>query len=98
MSANVEEKTSWLERPVLPILKLDLEKTLYWVFIILAIASRFWLLGERAMSHDESLHTFYSWNLYQGGGYSRAFPPRCSALRWWRCRMCSAAGWAARAR
>jgi len=70
MSANVEEKTSWLDRPVLPILKLDLEKTLYWVFIVLAIASRFWLLGERAMSHDESLHTFYSWNLYQGGGYS----------------------------
>ncbi|MBI5564811.1 MAG: glycosyltransferase family 39 protein, partial [Chloroflexi bacterium] len=66
----MDEKTSWLDRPVLPILKLDLEKTLYWVFILAAIASRFWLLGERAMSHDESLHTFYSWNLYQGGGYS----------------------------
>ena len=70
MSASVEEKTSWLDRPVLPILKLDLEKTLYWVFILLAIASRFWLLGERVMSHDESLHTYYSWNLYQGGGYT----------------------------
>lgn len=70
MSANVEERTNWLDRPVLPILKLDLEKTLYWVFILLAILSRFWLMGDRAMSHDESLHTYYSWNLYQGGGYS----------------------------
>ncbi len=70
MSANVEEKTSWLDRPVLPILKLAWEKTLYLVFILLAIASRFWLLGERVMSHDESLHTYYSWNLYQGGGYT----------------------------
>jgi uncharacterized protein (TIGR03663 family) len=70
MSESMEEKTSWLDRPALPIVKLDLEKTLYWVFILLAAASRFWLLGERAMSHDESLHTFYSWTLYQGGGFS----------------------------
>ena len=70
MSEIVEDKRHWLDRPALPILKLDLEKTLYGVFILLAIASRFWLLGERAMSHDESLHTFYSWTLYQGGGYS----------------------------
>jgi predicted membrane-bound mannosyltransferase/DNA-binding beta-propeller fold protein YncE len=70
MSANMEEKTRWLDRPVLPILKLDLEKTLYWVFILAAIASRFWLLGERSMSHDESLHTYYSWSLFQGGGYT----------------------------
>ncbi len=26
-------------------------------------------LGTRAMHHDESLHTFFSWNLYMGRGY-----------------------------
>jgi uncharacterized protein (TIGR03663 family) len=71
MSAIVtEQKTSWLDRPVLAIMKLDAEKTLYVVFILLAIFTRFWMLGARTMSHDESLHTYYSWNLYKGGGFS----------------------------
>ncbi len=72
MSATVTEpqRTQWLDRPVLAIMKLDLEKTLYLVFILLAIFTRFWMLGDRTMSHDESLHTFYSWNLYKGGGFS----------------------------
>ena len=70
MSATVEEKTHWLDRPVVPILKLNLEQTLYIVIILLAIFTRFWMLGDRAMSHDESLHTYYSWNLYKGGGFS----------------------------
>ena len=30
---------------------------------------RFWDLGVRAFHHDESLHAFYSWNLYAGEGY-----------------------------
>ena len=30
---------------------------------------RFWELGVRAFHHDESLHAFYSWNLYAGEGY-----------------------------
>lgn len=67
---TIDQKTSWLDRPVAPILKLDAEKTLYVILIVLAIVSRFWLLGERAMSHDESLHTYYSWNLYQGAGFN----------------------------
>jgi uncharacterized protein (TIGR03663 family) len=35
----------------------------------LALLSRFWNLGQRVMSHDESLHVFYSWDLAKGGGY-----------------------------
>ena len=30
---------------------------------------RLWDLGSRAMHHDESLHAFYSWQLYNGGGF-----------------------------
>jgi hypothetical protein len=33
------------------------------VFAILALVSQFADLGARAMSHDESLHVFYSWQL-----------------------------------
>ncbi len=45
------------------------ERILYLVILVLAIVSRFYLLGNRAMSHDESLHTKYSWMLYAGQGY-----------------------------
>ncbi|MFC2023384.1 flippase activity-associated protein Agl23, partial [Chloroflexota bacterium] len=31
---------------------------------------RFWDLGARAMSHDESLHALYSYYLYNGTGYT----------------------------
>ncbi|HSD84446.1 MAG TPA: flippase activity-associated protein Agl23, partial [Anaerolineae bacterium] len=73
MSASVpvnESKISWLDRAVLSAFKLDVEKTLYLLFFVLAILTRFWGLGDRGMSHDESLHTYYSWNLYKGGGFS----------------------------
>jgi uncharacterized protein (TIGR03663 family) len=37
---------------------------------LMAILTRFWGLGWRVMSHDESLHVFYSWWLAKGSGYS----------------------------
>jgi predicted membrane-bound mannosyltransferase/sugar lactone lactonase YvrE len=73
MSTSVpknEPKTSWLDRAVLSSVNLDVEKTLYLVFIAIAILTRFWALGDRGMSHDESLHVYYSWNLYKGGGFA----------------------------
>ena len=30
---------------------------------------RLWDLGARALHHDESLHAFYSWNLFNGNGF-----------------------------
>ena len=72
MSASVSvnnPKTSWLDRTVLSSIHLDIEKTLYLVFIVAAILTRFWALGDRGMSHDESLHVYYSWNLFKGGGF-----------------------------
>ncbi len=39
------------------------------VILILAIASRFYMLGARAVSHDETTHAKYSWNLYAGRGF-----------------------------
>ena len=45
------------------------ELCLYALLLLLALATRFWLLGERVMSHDESLHTRYAWNLYAEGNF-----------------------------
>ena len=59
----------WLERPILGSTRWDIEKTLYLLLILLALATRLWGLGWRAMSHDESLHAVYSYKLYNGEGY-----------------------------
>lgn len=59
----------FLERPVWAALGLTWEKTLYIVFIGLAIVTRFYHLGDRVISHDESLHTFYSYQLAEGKGF-----------------------------
>ncbi len=45
------------------------EIILYVLILIAAIFSRFYMLGERAISHDESIHTKFSWNLYAGLGF-----------------------------
>jgi predicted membrane-bound mannosyltransferase/DNA-binding beta-propeller fold protein YncE len=39
------------------------------VILALAAFTRFYMLGDRAMSHDESLHTYYSWRYSEGFGY-----------------------------
>src|SRR5690349_23765092 len=37
--------------------------------MFLGLVLRFWDLGYKALHHDESLHAFYSWRLYDGQGY-----------------------------
>ncbi|MDT8307748.1 MAG: TIGR03663 family protein, partial [Anaerolineae bacterium] len=51
------------------LLLVDWEKIAYLVLILLALVTRLWGLGERVMSHDESLHTQYSLQYYNGEGY-----------------------------
>jgi uncharacterized protein (TIGR03663 family) len=48
---------------------LNWELVLYGLILVLAIATRFFDLGTRAVSHDESLHALYSFKLYDGDGY-----------------------------
>ncbi len=45
------------------------ETLAYGVIAVLALLSRLWMLGARTMSHDESLHVVYSWNLFAGKGF-----------------------------
>ena len=46
------------------------ELTTYGSLILVAAVMRLWDLGSRAMHHDESLHSFYSWQLYVGDGFT----------------------------
>ncbi|HUG33299.1 MAG TPA: flippase activity-associated protein Agl23, partial [Anaerolineales bacterium] len=64
------EQTPWLQRPIHPALPaITNEIALFAGIILLAIITRFYDLGTRVMSHDESLHTYFSWLLSRGQGY-----------------------------
>src|ERR1700682_5214141 len=62
-------RASILDVPVAALFSVNLEGLLYFGIILFTIATRFWDLGSRSYNHDESLHTLYSWYLYQGRGY-----------------------------
>ncbi|MHB8779650.1 MAG: flippase activity-associated protein Agl23, partial [Anaerolineales bacterium] len=69
----MDQKRNWLERPIhssLPALTNEI--AIFAVVILLAFATRFYDLGSRVMSHDESLHTYFSWLLYRGQGYQHS--------------------------
>lgn len=71
----MKEKTStqtvsWLDKPVFSEIKLTWESVLFGVILLLAIVSRFYDLGTRVISHDETSHVYYAWRLFQGIGYS----------------------------
>ncbi|MEZ4666819.1 MAG: TIGR03663 family protein [Anaerolineae bacterium] len=53
----------WLSKPF----QLNWETWVYIAILLLALFTRFYMLGERTMSHDESLHTKFSWDLYKNG-------------------------------
>lgn len=46
------------------------EHLIWAAILLLAILTRLWELGSRALHHDESLHTYYSWVFSEGMGYS----------------------------
>jgi len=61
-----------LSKPLSHTVKLDWEKALYVAFVLLALCTRLWGLGDRVQSHDESIHAKYSWNLYSGYGFQHS--------------------------
>ncbi|MFC2038048.1 flippase activity-associated protein Agl23, partial [Chloroflexota bacterium] len=67
---EMQDKPSLFDKPLAELLKPNWEKAIYFVILVLAIVSRFWDVGARAMSHDESLHALYSYYLYNGTGYT----------------------------
>ena len=65
-----EPRSDFLSRPLLAMLALDWERALYILFVVIAIVTRLWSLGARVVSHDESLHTQYSFQFYNGDGFN----------------------------
>lgn len=60
---------SWLGRSLFSLVTVNTETLAWLLLIILAAILRFVDVGARAMSHDESLHTLYSYYLYDNGKY-----------------------------
>ncbi len=65
----LHETTMGWDKPLGEVVKLDWERAAYLIILLLAIISRFWDLGARAMSFDETTHALYSYNLYAGEGF-----------------------------
>ena len=64
-----QKRFSWLDYPLFNKIVLNGE-TIFWVVLfILAVFSRFYILGARVMSHDENSHVYYSWRYYKGEGF-----------------------------
>lgn len=65
------QKSSWLDRPVLPLIKkFNYETLIIILILILAVFSRFYNLGVRTMAHDEVNHVVPSFDLYSGRGFA----------------------------
>ncbi|KPK95488.1 MAG: hypothetical protein AMJ88_00700 [Anaerolineae bacterium SM23_ 63] len=66
VNRSPDQPDHWLHLPI----RLDFETLGYLLLILLALITRFYDLESRVMSHDESLHTWFSWELSRGLGYS----------------------------
>jgi predicted membrane-bound mannosyltransferase/DNA-binding beta-propeller fold protein YncE len=62
-------QTNWLDKPLLSNIKLNWETGIVALLLIAAIFTRFYGLGDRVMSHDETTHVYFSWQLFKGQGY-----------------------------
>lgn len=60
---SMGDRLSWLDS------RLTTEIMLYVAILAIACFTRFYNLGERVMSHDETTHVYFSWLLEQGQGY-----------------------------
>ena len=68
-SPPASNNTNPLTRALAHAYTLNWEAITYVVILITAVFTRFFMLGERVMSHDESLHTRYSYNLATEGNF-----------------------------
>ncbi len=68
---RITTTSSWLDRGIFkdPAKVFRIENVLIVIILLAAILSRFIILGERVMSHDEVNHVVPSYELYQGRGY-----------------------------
>jgi uncharacterized protein (TIGR03663 family) len=69
METHYTPPSNWLDRPLTFLTHWNIEKLAVVIILILAVFSRFYMVGTRVMSHDEVNHVVPSYELYQGSGY-----------------------------
>lgn len=70
MESETAKTSSWLDRPLASFLpRFSVETLLVIIILIVAVFSRYDLLGERVMSHDETNHVVPSYDFFMGKGY-----------------------------
>ncbi len=66
---TVLPSAGFLDANLLTVFRANWETVAWAVILVAAVVSRFYELGVRGMSHDESLHAVYSLDLYRSGSY-----------------------------
>jgi predicted membrane-bound mannosyltransferase/DNA-binding beta-propeller fold protein YncE len=61
---------AWLDRPLFKDGSIKVYTLIVIAIFLITVLSRFLMLGERVMSHDEVNHVVPSWELYTGKGYA----------------------------
>jgi uncharacterized protein (TIGR03663 family) len=70
MMTSKTKMNAWLDRPVFSIWpRFTIYHLIVSLILITTVVSRFAMLGERVMSHDETNHVVPAYTYYQGGGY-----------------------------
>ncbi len=69
VEATEPRPQDWLERTLSKGVAVNAELLIYLALVVVAVLTRFYDLGARAISHDETTHVYYSWNLYTGRGF-----------------------------
>jgi uncharacterized protein (TIGR03663 family) len=68
---NTEQnKPGWFESSAISNINISWEMVIFGIILLLAVISRFYDLGTRVISHDETSHVYYAWRLFKGMGYS----------------------------
>ncbi len=63
-------EAGWVGRILSRVAPLTWETVLLFSLAVASLFSRLWSLCARVMSHDESLHVFYAWQLASGKGFA----------------------------
>lgn len=69
VEAAMQKSEGWTERLLGQGIRVGAETLVFVALLLAAVATRFYNLDARVMSHDESLHTYYSWELFKGRGF-----------------------------
>jgi uncharacterized protein (TIGR03663 family) len=72
LTPQKQEPATWLDRPLIPGIKIDRWTAVYVGLMAVIVFTRLWDLGARTYCHDESIHAWEAWKLVTGRGYTHS--------------------------